>query len=158
VIFVKAGGNTALYDATYLAVEKVRQGRHKKKALLIISDGLENNSRYSFKEVRTQLKESDAQIFAIIMGGIGPGYMDGGTLKNLAELSGGKAFYAGDHQTMSDLYMRLALMLRHQYVLGFYPTDAESGSQWHKLRIKLQAPRRLGRLVLYYKKGYQSFR
>lgn len=155
VIFVKAGGNTALYDATYLAVEKVRQGRHKKKALLIISDGVENNSRYSLKEISTQLKESDAQIFTIGLSREGEGVH---TLKTLASLSGGKAFFPFDDNEFGDLYVRLALMLRHQYVLGFYPTDSESGSRWHKLRVKMQVPRLLGRLSLYYRKGYQSFR
>lgn len=154
VIFVKAGGNTALYDAVYLAVEKVKQGRHQKKALLILSDGLENNSRYSGKELSTLLKESDAQIFTIGLGGDDGAH----TLRMLAEWSGGKAFFPFNDNEVGDLYTRMALMLRHQYVLGFYPTDTESGTQWHKLRIKMQTPRQLGRLSLFYKKGYQSFR
>jgi len=90
VIFVKAGGNTALYDAVYLAVEKVRQGRHQKKALLLLSDGLENNSRYSGKELNALLKESDAQVFTV---GLSEGSDGAYTLKTLAQWSGGKAFF-----------------------------------------------------------------
>src|SRR5205085_6251880 len=57
LMFVDPKGSTALYDAAYLAVEKVAQGRHQKKALLIISDGQDNNSRYTYKELRNRVKK-----------------------------------------------------------------------------------------------------
>lgn len=155
VIFVKAGGNTALFDATYLAVEKVRQGQHKRKALLVLSDGMENNSRYSGQELGTLLKESDAPIFTI---GIGREMEGANTLRMLAGLTGGKAFFPLDDNEVGNLYVRIALMLRHQYVLGFYPTDTSDGARMHQLRVKMKTPRQLGRLSLHYKKGYESFR
>src|SRR6185295_4023120 len=65
VIFVKAKGSTALYDGVYLGLEKARQGRHRKRALLIISDGEENSSRYSGRELRDMLKESDVAVYGI---------------------------------------------------------------------------------------------
>ena len=154
VIFVKAKGSTALYDGVYLGLEKARQGRHRKKALLIISDGEENSSRYSGRELREMLKESDVPVYGI---GISQLYQGIGTLQSLSGWSGGMTFSPADEPQTRDIYTRIALMLRHQYAIGFYPTDAASPVDWHKVRINITAPRGLGRLSVSYKKGYRSF-
>lgn len=154
VIFVKAKGNTALYDGVYLGIEKARQGRHKKKALLIISDGEENNSRYSGRDLREMLKESDVPVYSV---GISQLYAGMGTLQNLSGWSGGMTFAPDDEPQTRDIYTRIALMLRHQYAIGFYPTDAANPIDWHKVRINVSAPRGLGRLAVSYRKGYRSF-
>jgi len=154
VIFVKAKGSTALYDGVYLGLEKARQGRHQKKALLIISDGEENSSRYSGRELREMLKESDVPVYGI---GISQLYQGMGTLESLSGWSGGMTFSPADEPQTRDIYTRIALMLRHQYSIGFYPTDASSAVDWHKVRITVNAPRGLGRLSLSYKNGYRSF-
>ena len=154
VIFVKAKGSTALYDGVYLGLEKARQGRHRKKALLIISDGEENSSRYSGRELREMLKESDIPVYGV---GISQLYQGMGTLQSLSGWSGGMTFSPMDEPQTRDIYTRIALMLRHQYAIGFYPTDAASPVDWHKVRIMISAPRGLGRLSLSYKKGYRSF-
>jgi|SRR5215813_6553097 len=151
VTFIKAKGNTALYDATYAAVEKVRQGRHHKKVILIFSDGEENSSRYSGKELQNLLKENDVQIYAIGMSELSNG---AGTLRFIAEPTGGQAFFPFDYFSAEVIYTRLALMLRRQYVLGFYPSNATSGSTWHKLHVQVKAPSQLGKLRLSYKNGY----
>jgi Ca-activated chloride channel family protein len=154
VIFVKAKGSTALYDGVYLGLEKARQGRHRKRALLIISDGEENSSRYSGRELREMLKESDVPVYGI---GISQLYAGMGTLQSLSGWSGGMTFSPMDEPQTRDIYTRIALMLRHQYAIGFYPTDATSPVNWHKVRINLSAPRGLGKLSLSYKKEYRSF-
>jgi Ca-activated chloride channel family protein len=154
VIFVKAKGSTALYDGVYLGLEKARQGRHRKKALLIISDGEENSSRYSGGELREMLKESDVPVYGI---GISQLYGGMGTLQSLSGWSGGMTFAPMDEPQTRDIYTRIALMLRHQYAIGFYPTDATSAVDWHKVRINVTAPKGLGRLSLSYKKAYRSF-
>ncbi|HWO00680.1 MAG TPA: VWA domain-containing protein [Blastocatellia bacterium] len=154
VIFVKAKGSTALYDGVYLGIEKARQGRHPKKALLIISDGEENSSRYSGNELQQMLKESDVPVYGI---GISQLYMGIGTLANLSGWSGGMTFSPADEPATRDIYTRIAIMLRHQYVVGFYPTDVTSNVDWHKVRIDVRAPKSLGRLSLKYKKVYRSF-
>ena len=154
VIFVKAKGSTALYDGVYLGLEKARQGKHAKKALLIISDGEENSSRYNGHELREMLKESDVPVYSI---GISQLYAGMGTLQSLSEWSGGMAFAPEDEPQTRDIYTRIALMLRHQYAIGFYPTDSASNIDWHKVRISINAPKGLGRLALNYKKGYRSF-
>jgi Ca-activated chloride channel family protein len=153
-VFIKAKGSTALYDAVYLAAEKAKQGRHPKKALLIISDGEDNNSRYSGKELSALLKESDVQIYAI---GISELFAGAGLLKQIAGWTGGRAYFPLSDNEVGDIYTRMAILLRHQYVLGFYPTDTTSATQWHEVRLKITAPKGLGRLSLSYKKGYPSF-
>jgi Ca-activated chloride channel homolog len=151
VTFIKAKGNTALFDATYAAVEKVREGRHHKKALLIFSDGEENSSRYSGRELQNLLKENDVQIYAIGMNEYSNG---AGTLKFIAEPTGGQALFPYDYVSTEVVYTRLALMLRRQYVIGFYPSNVTSGTTWHKLNVQIKAPKQLGKLKLSYKNGY----
>jgi Ca-activated chloride channel homolog len=155
VTFIKAKGSTALFDATYAAVEKVRQGRHHKKVILIFSDGEENSSRYSGKELQNLLKENDVQIYAIGMSEYSNG---AGTLKFIAEPTGGQAFFPFDYASAEVIYTRLALMLRRQYVIGFYPNNVTSGTTWHKLHIQVKAPSQLGKLKLSYKNGYWMVR
>jgi Ca-activated chloride channel homolog len=151
VTFIKAKGSTALFDATYAAVEKVREGRHHKKVILIFSDGEENSSRYSGRELQNLLRENDVQIYAIGMSEISNG---AGTLKFLAEPTGGQALFPYDYASAEVVYTRLALMLRRQYVIGFYPSNVTSGTAWHKLNVQIKAPKQLGRLKLSYKNGY----
>ncbi|HEU4386467.1 MAG TPA: VWA domain-containing protein [Blastocatellia bacterium] len=166
VTLAKAKGNTALYDAVYLGVEKARQGRHSKKVLLVISDGEENNSRYSGKELRGLLQEADVQIYAI---GISWFYGGASTLRQLTGLTGGAAFFPASDEEVRDAYMRIAIALRHQYSLGFYPSDsdrsavtASRGRQqaqqvWHKLDVKVTPIKGLGRLSLKHRQGYEAF-
>jgi Ca-activated chloride channel homolog len=154
VIFVKAKGSTALFDGVYLGIEKARQGRYRKRALLIISDGEENSSRYSGRELREMLKESDVPVYSVAISQL---YAGMGTLESLSGWSGGMTFAPTDEPGTRDMYTRIALMLRHQYAIGFYPTDASRTVDWHKVRIKVNAPRGLGRLSLSYKQGYKSF-
>jgi len=154
VIFVKAKGSTALYDGVYLGIEKARQGRHQKRALLIISDGEENSSRYNGRELRELLKESDVPVYSIAISQL---YAGVGTLQWLSNSSGGMTFSPADEPQTRDIYTRIALMLRHQYAIGFYPSNTETSEPWHKIRLMITAPRGLGRLSLSYKKTYRSF-
>src|SRR5215471_15640539 len=154
VVFVKAKGSTALFDGVYLGLEKAKQGRHRKKALLIISDGEENSSRYSGRELREMLKESDVPVYSI---GVSQFYAGIGVLQSLSGWSGGMTLTPADEPQTRDIYTRIALMLRHQYVIGFYPSDVSSPTDWHKVRIMINGPKGLGRLSLSYRNGYRSF-
>jgi Ca-activated chloride channel family protein len=159
--FVQTRSNTALYDACYLGVERVQRGTHPKRALLLISDGQDNNSRYTFNELRRVLKESDVVLYAIgILGGSDVGSslgMEGQSiLDELAGVSGGKAFYPRGPAEMDDIFEQIALELRHQYSIGYNPANFTNDGKWHKIKVKLTPPRGLPRLFPRYKEGYYA--
>jgi len=162
LMFVNPKGSTALYDAAYLAVEKIQQGRQSKKALLVISDGQDNNSRYTYKELRNRVKESDVIIYAIGVTDPATDSLAGfgrSVLEEMARMTGGRAFFpnACNEVELIEICTRIALELRHQYSIGFYPTDLASPARWHKVQLKVNPPKGLGRLSLSYEDGYQSF-
>lgn len=157
--FVQTKNNTALYDACYLGVERVQRGTHPKRALLLISDGQDNNSRYTFNELRRVLKESDVVLYAIgILGGSDAGSslgMEGqGIMDDLAGVSGGKAFYPRSAAEMDDIFEQIALELRHQYSIGYRPPNFVSNGKWHRIKVKVAPPRGLPRLFVRSKEGY----
>ncbi|MDX6445835.1 MAG: Ca-activated chloride channel [Blastocatellia bacterium] len=157
--FVQTKNNTALYDACYLGVERVQRGTHPKRALLLISDGQDNNSRYTFNELRRVLKESDVVLYAIgILGGSDVGSslgMEGqGIMDELAGVSGGKAFYPRSNAEMDDIFEQIALELRHQYSIGYRPPNFTNDGKWHKIKVKVAPPRGLPRLFVRSKEGY----
>ncbi|MDQ6788535.1 MAG: VWA domain-containing protein [Acidobacteriota bacterium] len=156
---VEPKNNTALYDACYLGVERVTTGTRQKKALLIISDGQDNSSRYNFNEVRRLLKESDVSVYAVgITGGKDAGdalAMQGQAfLDELASITGGKAFYPQTDVEMDEIFERIALELRHQYSIGFTPKDFTPDGKWHKVKVKVNPPRGLPRLTVRGREGY----
>jgi Ca-activated chloride channel family protein len=153
--------NTALYDACYLGVERVTRGTHQKKALLIISDGQDNASRYNFKEVRRLMKESDVVIYSVgILGTQDTSSMDGilgqSYLDELANVTGGKSFYPNTAVEMDEIFERIALELRHQYSIGYVPSNFEPNGEWHKVKVKVKPPRGLPRLTIRHRSGYYA--
>ena len=159
--FVQTRNNTALYDACYLGVEKVQRGAHPKRALLLISDGQDNNSRYTFSELRRLLKESDVTLYGIgILSGSDAGSpmgMEGqGILDELASVSGGKAFFPRSNAEMDDIFEQIALELRHQYSIGYKPANFTNDGRWHKVKVKITPPRGLPRLFVRAKEGYYA--
>ncbi|MBC7933146.1 MAG: VWA domain-containing protein [Rubrivivax sp.] len=159
--FVQTKGQTALYDACYLGVERVsRVGTHKKRAILLISDGQDNSSRYTFKELTRLLKESDVIIYAVgIVDGHDDsalGYSGRAILEELAGVSGGKAFFPSTSAEMNDTFERIALELRTQYSIGYRPTNFANDGKWHKLKIKVQPPRGFPRLFVRGREGYYA--
>ena len=159
--FVQTKNNTALYDACYLGVEKVQRGAHPKRALLLISDGQDNNSRYTFNELRRLLKESDVTLYGVgILSGSDAGSsmgMEGqGVLDELASVSGGKAFFPRSNAEMDDIFEQIALELRHQYSIGYKPLNFTNDGRWHKIKVKVTPPRGLPRLFVRSKEGYYA--
>lgn len=159
--FVQTKGQTALYDACYLGVEKVTRGNHQKRAILLISDGQDNNSRYTFGELRRLLKESDVLIYGIgILGGSDAGSSLGmggqAILDELASVSGGKAFFPNTSAEMNEIFERIALELRHQYSIGYRPSNFIGDGKWHRVKVKITPPRGLPRLFVRSKEGYYA--
>lgn len=153
--------NTALYDACYLGIERVTRGAHQKKAMLIISDGQDNSSRYNFREVLRQMKESDVTVYGV-------GIIDGNDassaigmqgqafLDELTGATGGKAFYPQTNVEMDEIFERIALELRHQYSIGYTPKDFALDGKWRKVKVKVKPPRGLPRLIVRSREGYYA--
>jgi Ca-activated chloride channel family protein len=158
--YVQPHGKTALYDAVYLGIEKVMRGAHQKRAILLITDGEDNHSRYNFNELRRRLRESDATIYAI---GVVENYLPrkGGpngreTLEELASVSGGKAFFPGSASDMFEAFERIGLELRHLYSIGYRPSKLATNGNWHRLKIKVEPPPGFPRLFLRSREGYYA--
>lgn len=158
---VQPKDNTALYDAVYLGIERVTRGAHQKKALLIISDGQDNSSRYNFGEVRRLMKESDVVTYAVgILDGRDQGSMNGmqgqAFLDELTSVTGGKSFYPSTDVEMDEIFERIALELRHQYSVGYTPHDFQPDGKWRKVKVRVKPPRGLPRLTVRSREGYYA--
>lgn len=153
--------NTALYDAVYLGIDKVTRGAHQKRALIVISDGQDNASRYNFNEVRRLMKESDVVTYAVgILGGGDAssqvGMQGQAFLDELTSVSGGKAFYPESDVEMDEIFERIALELRHQYSIGYTPKDFQPDGKWRKVKVRVKPPRGLPRLTVRSRDGYYA--
>ncbi|MGH9947756.1 MAG: VWA domain-containing protein [Pyrinomonadaceae bacterium] len=157
---VKPASNTALYDAVYLGLERVTRGTHQKRALMIISDGQDNASRYNFGEVRRLMKESDVVTYGIgILDRADTGQISiqgQAFLDELASVSGGKSFYPNNAVEMDEIFERIAIELRNQYSIGYTPTDFQPDGKWRKVRVKVKPPRGLRRLTVRSREGYYA--
>lgn len=157
---VQSGHRTALLDAIYFGVRKMQQARHERKALLVVSDGGDNRSRYTEGEVRAQVRESDTQIYAI---GIFDPYAptpeerSGPLLLNqLCEDTGGRLFRVDDLAEMGDIAEKISTELRNQYVIGYMPKDLSRDGKWRKVKVKLDPPSGLPRLTVHARTGYYA--
>jgi Ca-activated chloride channel family protein len=153
-------GRTALLDAIYLGIQKAHHAKYKRRALLIISDGGDNASRYSAKEIRRIVKEADVQIYAV-------GIFDtifrtteewsGRRLLNeITGATGGQTATIRNVSELPDVAERIGRELRSQYVLGYRPTETPRGGAWRKIRVLLKSPSSAGSsdLQVRSKRGY----
>ena len=135
----------------------MQRGTYPKRAVLVISAGQDNNSRYTFNELRKALKESDVEIYCIGIEESGNGSlaMEGsGILDEISGVSGGKSFFPRSGAEMDDIFEQIALELRHQYAIGYKPPNFVSDGRWHHLKVKVSPPRGLPRLFVRSKEGY----
>jgi Ca-activated chloride channel family protein len=160
LLYTRPRGRTALLDAIYMGIGTMRRAKYAKKALLIISDGGDNHSRYDEREVRSAVKESDAMVYSI-------GVFDRRAptleelrgpelLSSIAEPSGGRAFTIFNVSELPSVAHRIGTELRTQYVLGYRPEQAPHDGKWHKINVKLRLPRKLSFLQPHAKKGYYA--
>jgi Ca-activated chloride channel homolog len=150
----QAGGRTALYDAVYMGLDQIKGGKNEKKALILITDGEDNSSRYSISEVREFAKESDVQIYAVGEQGL-LGY-GRSLIQGIVSLTGGRAFFPSTFNEL-DYYIDLIhAELRNQYVLGYSPTNKVHDGKWRKIQVKLDPPEGLPKLSVHAKEGYYA--
>jgi Ca-activated chloride channel homolog len=158
---VQPKNNTALYDAVYLGTERVTRGTHQKKALLVISDGQDNSSRFNFGEVRRFIRESDVVIYSVGIIDRGDsssslGLQGQSFLDELSSVTGGKSFYPQTNVEMDEIFERIALELRHQYSVGYIPNNFQLDGKWRKVRVRVKPPRGMPRLTVRGREGYYA--
>jgi len=146
----RVSGNTALYDACYVGVDKLNGGRHEKHALILVSDGMDNLSHYTFNELRDLLRETNVLLYSIhfqtvrVQGILGD---EGGSiLDQLSFISGGKTFsdVEGAPLTLKHanaVFEIIATELRNQYTLSIVPNEPLAPKKWHKIKVKVNLPR-----------------
>ncbi len=150
----QAVGRTAVYDAVYMGLDQIKSAKNDKKALILITDGEDNSSRYSIAEVREFAKESDVQIYAVgEEGQLGYGRS---LIQGIVGLTGGRAFFPNNFNEL-DYYIDLIhAELRNQYVLGYSPTNKAHDGKWRRIQVKLDPPAGLPKLIVHAKEGYYA--
>ena len=160
LVYAIPRGRTALLDAIYMGLAKMRKAQHQKKALLIISDGGDNHSRYTESEIKSMVKEADVQIFAIGVFDASPGTTEEQTgpltLASITDVTGGRTFTIDNPSELSDVATKIGVELRNQYVLGYRPKKAARDGKWRKIKVKLVPPKGLPPLTVYNKTGYYA--
>jgi len=160
--FAQSKGRTALLDAIFLGLHELKRSKKNRKALLIISDGGDNASRYTETEIRNSVRESDVLIYA--MGvyespgarGRSPEEAGGpGLLTELSEQTGGR-HYPVNAMEMPDIAAKIGIELRNRYVLGYSPTDQQRDGRYHHVLVKLNPPKGLPPLKAYWRLGYYA--
>ena len=156
-------GRTALLDAIYLGLSQMRGARNAKRALLIISDGGDNHSRYNENDIKRLVKEADTQLYAIgIFDPLGyrsrtPEELNGPSLlTDVTDMTGGRVFSVERIEDLPDIATKIGMELRNQYVLGYRPSNKAHDARWRKVKVKLRPPRGLPPLSVYAKTGYYA--
>ena len=163
MLTVSAKGSTALLDAIYLGLAQMRDSHHAKRALLIISDGGDNHSRYSERDIKRLVREADTQLYSI---GIfdpleyrarTPEELNGPSLlSEITQLTGGRSFAAENPNDLPDIATKIGTELRNQYVIGYRPSNKTHNARWRKIKIKMRVPKGLPPLSVYAKTGYYA--
>ena len=159
---VPAKGNTALADAIYMGVAKLRSARYTRKALVIISDGGDNNSRHGLRQTKNMVRESDAQVYAIDVCDA-PALLVTKKLEErfgrqwlteVTESTGGRTIVVDDASKIPEAAARTSLELRNQYVLGYHPEHPTHDGKWRKIKVRVSRPDPALPLQVYYRTGY----
>jgi len=163
ITFAESKGSTALLDAVYLALHEMKKARNPRKAILVISDGGDNNSRYSEGEIKNLVREADTQVYGIGiyedygMRGRTPEEANGpGLLGDLAEQTGGRAYAVGNLNDLPDMAAKIGIELRNQYLLGYSSTNQGRDGKYRRVKIKLVQPRGLPPLRAFWRLGYYA--
>ncbi|MGA2880985.1 MAG: VWA domain-containing protein [Bryobacteraceae bacterium] len=167
-----SGGLTALLDGVHMGLQEMKRAQNPRKALLIISDGGDNNSRYTSSQIADLVREADVQIYAMgvfeptlsfglgggLSGGkVGTAEMDGPRLlSEIAEQTGGRALAATNLRELPGIAERIGIELRNQYVLAYSPQNHSRDGKYRKIEVKLQQPKALPALKARWRLGYYA--
>ena len=148
VAVVQPSGWTALYDAMFLAIHHMKQASLKRRVLLVLSDGGDNNSRYSEREIKNLVREADVRIFTISIQSHTP------ALEKLAAESGGHAYQVNKLDELPAVASALSAEAHGAYVLGFSPPERQRGGKYHVIKVELLESVGSPRLHVSWRHGY----
>jgi VWFA-related protein len=161
--FTQSKGRTALLDAVYMALHTMKKAHNARKALLIISDGGDNSSRYTESEIKNLVREADVQIYAIGIfetvaqrGRTAEEMAGPGLLQEISEQTGGRAFGVENLSELPDIAAKIGLELRNQYILGYSPSNRDRDGKYRKVQVKLVQPHGLPPLKAFWRLGYYA--
>ena len=161
--FSQAKGRTALLDGVYLAINQMKKARNPRKAVLLLSDGGDNSSRYTEGEIKNLVREADVQMYAI--GIFEPVHARGRTAEELSvpacsaswrNRPGGRHFPVENVNELPDIAAKIGIELRNQYVLGYSPTNMNRDGKYRRVQVKLVQPRGLPPLRAFWRLGYYA--
>jgi len=162
IVATRPAGRTSLLDAIGLGLNQMKKAQHMRKALVIVSDGGDNWSRHTAREIRSQLLESDVQLYAMgifdpdlskkspIENQNGPALLDG-----LAADSGGRHYPVANINELPEISQKIGVDLRNEYLIGYYPVDSRDG-KYHRVKVKLTVPEKTPPLRANYRRGYYA--
>lgn len=163
-----SGGLTALLDAVHMGLQEMKRAKNPRKALLIISDGGDNNSRFTSRQIADLVRVADVQIYAMGVfeptlsfglggGKLGTAEMDGPRLlSSIADQTGGRALAATNLRELPGIAERIGIELRNQYVLAYSPVNHSRDGKYRKIEVKLQQPKALPALKARWRLGYYA--
>jgi Ca-activated chloride channel homolog len=155
LVGITARNWTALLDAVYMAIHEMKHAANPRKALLVLSDGGDNNSRYTETEIKSRVREADVCIYSI---GLGSGLAKHHVrlLKQLSEETGGQYGQAEKMTDLPDVVARMSAAIRHQYLLGYSSSNASKDGLYRKIQVRLQQPAEGPPLHASWRTGYYA--
>ena len=155
LLFAHARGSTALLDAVFLGLHEIKKSNKKRKALVVITDGGENNSRYTATEIKNVVKESDVLIYSIGVFTDASNTDAGGVLNSISEQTGGRMFKT-EGMRLSDIAQKISIDLRNRYLLGYVPSNTERNGRYHLIEVKIVPPKGLPPVKAHWRTGYYA--
>jgi Ca-activated chloride channel family protein len=155
-----ADGTTALWDSLNSGIDHLKNGKHRKKALLLITDGQDNRSVLTFKRILDRVRESDFVIYTVGIntpsGTFAKGSAARDQLTQLAEITGGYAHFPTDIEKCKETMSEISREVSEQYAIGYYPTNSNYDSQWRKLRVVVTQPGKHLKYIARTRSGYYA--
>jgi Ca-activated chloride channel homolog len=131
---IRASGWTALNDAIYLSIQKMRPAHNSRKALLVLSDGGDNNSRYSKRELQQLVREADVQVYSIT-------FFEGSRLlESISTESGGRLVHVRGRGGLPDAIETISHAMRSQYLLSYYSSNPQNDGKYRRIRVSVKDP------------------
>jgi Ca-activated chloride channel family protein len=157
---VVPNGSTAMLDAISMAMTRMRSAKYKRRALLIISDGGDNNSHHKYREIKSLVRDSDVEVYAIGLFDTAffktyEEFMGKKWLSEITDATGGRTVTVDNVSKMGEAAAAISTEMRNQYVLGYRPSNILTDGKRRQIKVRVINPLSSdAQLQAYYKRGY----